>query len=146
MTDRRVLVTCYAGFIGVPHRQYAVPVGAKVLGVDNFTPRCDPSLKERRNAILSNHANFELARISSEDSPAPSQAWKDLAPDAVIHLAAQAGVRYSIDHPADYVGTNIVGTFNLMELARHNPVRRFLAASTSSVYGANTAMPIDVRP
>lgn len=143
LTNRRVLVTGSAGFIGFHTASLLLQSGAKVLGVDNFTPYYDPSLKERRNAILSNHANFELARISIEDTSALTQAWTDFAPDAVIHLAAQAGVRYSIDHPADYVGTNIVGTFNLMELARHNPVRHFLAASTSSVYGANTAMPFD---
>ena len=143
LTNRRVLVTGSAGFIGFHTSSLLLQSGAKVLGVDNFTPYYDPSLKERRNAILSNHANFELARISIEDGAALTQAWKDFAPDAVIHLAAQAGVRYSIDHPADYVGTNIVGTFNLMELARHNPVRHFLAASTSSVYGANTTMPFD---
>ncbi|HEV7288002.1 NAD-dependent epimerase/dehydratase family protein [Sphingomonas sp.] len=143
LTNRRVLVTGSAGFIGFHTSSLLLQSGAKVLGVDNFTPYYDPSLKERRNEILSNHANFELARISIEDGAALTQAWRDFAPDAVIHLAAQAGVRYSIDHPADYVGTNIVGTFNLMELARHNPVRHFLAASTSSVYGANTAMPFD---
>lgn len=143
LTNRRVLVTGSAGFIGFHTSSLLLQSGAKVLGVDNFTPYYDPSLKERRNEILSNHANFELARISIEDSAALTQAWKDFAPDAVIHLAAQAGVRYSIDHPADYIGTNIVGTFNLMELARHNPVRHFLAASTSSVYGANTSMPFD---
>ena len=143
LAERRVLVTGSAGFIGFHTSSLLLKSGAKVLGVDNFTPYYDPSLKERRNAILSNHANFELTRISIEDGAALSQAWQDFAPDAVIHLAAQAGVRYSIDHPADYVGTNIVGTFNLMELARHHPVRHFLAASTSSVYGANTAMPFD---
>ncbi len=143
LTNRRVLVTGSAGFIGFHTSSLLLQSGAKVLGVDNFTPYYDPSLKERRNAILSNHQNFELARISIEDGAALTEAWKAFAPDAVIHLAAQAGVRYSIDHPADYVGTNIVGTFNLMELARHNPVRHFLAASTSSVYGANTAMPFD---
>ena len=143
LTGRRVLVTGSAGFIGFHTSSLLLQSGAKVLGVDNFTPYYDPSLKERRNAILSNHPNFELARISIEDGAALTDAWKAFAPDAVIHLAAQAGVRYSIDHPADYVGTNIVGTFNLMELARHNPVRHFLAASTSSVYGANTAMPFD---
>ncbi len=143
LTNRRVLVTGSAGFIGFHTSSLLLQSGAKVLGVDNFTPYYDPSLKERRNAILSNHQNFELARISIEDGAALTDAWTGFAPDAVIHLAAQAGVRYSIDHPADYVGTNIVGTFNLMELARHNPVRHFLAASTSSVYGANTSMPFD---
>ncbi len=143
LTQRRILVTGSAGFIGFHTASLLLQSGAKVLGIDNFTPYYDVSLKERRNAILANHPNFELARISIEDAPALEQAWRDFAPDAVIHLAAQAGVRYSIEQPAEYVGTNILGTFNLFELARHNPVRHFLAASTSSVYGANTAMPFD---
>ncbi|MCR5871140.1 MULTISPECIES: NAD-dependent epimerase/dehydratase family protein [unclassified Sphingomonas] len=143
LTQRRVLVTGSAGFVGFHTASLLLQSGAKVLGIDNFTPYYDVSLKERRNAILANHPNFELARISIEDAPALEQAWRDFAPDALIHLAAQAGVRYSIEQPAGYVGTNILGTFNLFELARHNPVRHFLAASTSSVYGSNTAMPFD---
>ncbi|WP_186456808.1 NAD-dependent epimerase/dehydratase family protein [Sphingomonas suaedae] len=143
LKNRRVLVTGSAGFIGFHTASLLLQSGAQVLGIDNFTPYYDVSLKEQRNAILTNHPNFQLGRLSIEDAPALERAWRDFAPDAVIHLAAQAGVRYSIDHPADYVGTNIVGTFNLFELARHNPVRHFLAASTSSVYGANTQMPFE---
>jgi len=141
LVGRRILVTGSAGFIGFHTASLLLQSGATVLGIDNFTPYYDVSLKEGRNAILANHPGFALARLSIEDAGALGEAWRDFAPDAVIHLAAQAGVRYSIEHPAEYVGTNVTGSFNLLELARHNPVRHFLAASTSSVYGANTDMP-----
>jgi len=141
LSNRRILVTGSAGFIGFHAASRLLQTSAQVLGIDNFTPYYDVSLKEARNAILANHPNFTLARIGIEDAAALAAAWKAFAPDTVIHLAAQAGVRYSIEHPAEYVGTNVVGTFNLLELARHNPVRHFLAASTSSVYGANIEMP-----
>jgi UDP-glucuronate 4-epimerase len=141
LTGRRILVTGSAGFIGFHTARRLLQSGASVLGIDNFAPYYDVSLKERRNAILESHPGFRLAHLSIEDAAALGDAWRNFAPDAVVHLAAQAGVRHSIDHPTDYVGTNITGTFNLLELARHNPVRHFLAASTSSVYGANTDMP-----
>lgn len=141
LANRRILVTGSAGFIGFHAASRLLQAGARVLGIDNFTPYYDVSLKERRNAILADHPNFALARLSIEDVPALGDAWRAFAPDTVIHLAAQAGVRYSIEHPAEYVGTNVTGTFNLLELARRHPVRHLLAASTSSVYGANTEMP-----
>lgn len=137
----RVLVTGSAGFIGFHTCSKLLQQGATVLGVDNFTPYYDVALKERRNDMLSNHANFSAARISIEDEAALREAWTAFRPEVVIHLAAQAGVRYSIEEPRSYIGANVIGTFNLLELARHHPVRHFLAASTSSVYGANTAMP-----
>ncbi|MEG3179135.1 NAD-dependent epimerase/dehydratase family protein [Sphingomonas sp. LT1P40] len=139
--NRRILVTGSAGFIGFHTALRLLEAGATVLGIDNFAPYYDVSLKERRNAILTEHPGFNLARLSIEDADTLGAAWRDFAPDTVIHLAAQAGVRYSIEHPADYMAANITGSFNLLELARHHPVRHFLAASTSSVYGANTDMP-----
>lgn len=141
LANRRILVTGSAGFIGFHTARHLLDAGAQVLGIDNFTPYYDVSLKDARNAILAEQRGFRLARLSIEDADALGAVWRAFAPDTVIHLAAQAGVRYSIDHPAEYVGTNVTGTFNLLELARHHPVRHFLAASTSSVYGANTEMP-----
>lgn len=141
----RILVTGSAGFIGYHTARLLLESGAEVLGVDNFTSYYDVSLKERRNANLAEFPNFSLARVSIDDPDAIGSAWKAFKPDTVVHLAAQAGVRYSIESPRDYVDTNIVGTFNLLELARHHPVRHFLAASTSSVYGANLDMPFHER-
>jgi len=140
-TAPRVLVTGSAGFIGFHSASRLLQAGATVLGVDNFSDYYDVALKEARNDMLANHPNFRVARLSIEDQPALATAWAEFKPDVVIHLAAQAGVRFSIEQPASYIGANIVGTFNLLELARHHPVRHFLAASTSSVYGANTDMP-----
>ncbi len=139
--QRRILITGSAGFIGFHLASRMLQSGAAVLGVDNFTAYYDPKLKERRNQLLGQHEGFSLARISIDDADALAAAWRDFEPDIVVHLAAQAGVRYSIDHPADYIATNIGGTFNILELARHYPVRHLLAASTSSVYGANTDLP-----
>lgn len=139
----RVLVTGSAGFIGFHTARLLLEQGATVLGVDNFTPYYDPALKERRNAILEHYPNFTLHRGSIEDVASFTEQWKAFAPQTVIHLAAQAGVRYSIDEPTAYIATNIVGTFNVLELARHYPVEHLLIASTSSVYGANTDMPFD---
>ncbi|WP_313535348.1 SDR family NAD(P)-dependent oxidoreductase [Sphingomonas sp.] len=137
----RVLVTGSAGFIGFHTASRLLQAGATVLGIDNFSDYYDVALKEARNDMLSNHPSFRVARLSIEDQTALAAAWAEFQPDVVIHLAAQAGVRFSIEQPASYIGANIVGTFNLLELARHHPVRHFLAASTSSVYGANTDMP-----
>lgn len=141
----RVLITGTAGFIGFHTASRLLQQGATVLGIDNFSDYYDVALKERRNDILENHANFRVARVSIEDAQAVGDQWREFAPDVVIHLAAQAGVRYSIDHPESYISTNLIGTYNLLELARRHPVRHFLAASTSSVYGANREMPFDER-
>ncbi|MBB5710512.1 NAD-dependent epimerase/dehydratase family protein [Sphingomonas xinjiangensis] len=139
----RILVTGSAGFIGFHTCSRLLDQGSTVLGIDNFSSYYDVTLKEKRTALLAEKSGFSLARISIEDQAALEKAWIDFKPDVVIHLAAQAGVRYSIEAPRSYVGANIVGTFNLLELARHHPVRHFLAASTSSVYGANTHMPFE---
>ncbi len=141
LANRRILVTGSAGFIGFHVARALLERGADILGIDDFTPYYDPTLKEARNAQLENHSGFRLARLSIADADGFGTAWRDFQPHVVIHLAAQAGVRYSIDHPQSYIDANITGTFNLLELARHNGLDHLLAASTSSVYGANTDMP-----
>jgi UDP-glucuronate 4-epimerase len=139
--SKRVLVTGSAGFIGFHTASKLLQRGDTVLGVDNFSDYYDPALKEARNDMLSNQPNFSVARVSIADMDAFGAAWREFRPDTVIHLAAQAGVRYSIDAPASYVEANLIGSFNVLELARHNGTKHLLAASTSSVYGANTDMP-----
>lgn len=140
-SGKRILVTGSAGFVGFHICRRLLDEGAAVLGVDSFTSYYDVALKEARNAILERYPNFSLARLSIEDMDAFGTAWRAFAAKQVIHLAAQAGVRFSVEEPRSYIRANIVGTFNLMELARHHPVDHLLIASTSSVYGANTEMP-----
>lgn len=137
----RFLVTGSAGFIGFHVASRLLQDGHDVLGIDNFSEYYDVALKEQRNDILSNHANFRVARVSIDDMASFGAEWEAFQPDLVIHLAAQAGVRYSIDHPESYVQANLIGTFNVLELARRTQPKHLLAASTSSIYGANTDMP-----
>lgn len=138
----RVLVTGSAGFIGFHLCRRLLADGHEVVGVDSFSAYYDPALKEARNAALETHHNaFRVHRIALEDKAALDAAWDEARPDAVVHLAAQAGVRYSIDHPETYVSANLIGTFNVLEAARRTPPGHLLAASTSSAYGANTEMP-----
>lgn len=138
----RFLVTGSAGFIGFHLCRRLLADGHEVTGVDNFSAYYDPALKEARNAELERHDNaFRIHRIGIEDAGALNTVWDEARPDIVVHLAAQAGVRYSIEHPETYVAANLVGTFNVLEAARRMPPRHLLAASTSSAYGANEAMP-----
>lgn len=137
----RFLITGTAGFIGFHLAQRLLRDGHEVVGIDNFSAYYDPQLKEDRNAILESYPTFSVERLSLEDAPALNAAWKRHQPETVIHLAAQAGVRYSIEHPEAYISSNIVGTFNVLEAARQHRPKHLLAASTSSAYGANLEMP-----
>ena len=137
----RVLVTGTAGFIGFHLADRLIADGAEVYGVDGMTPYYDVRLKEARHAILKRHTGFSEHVLMLEDA-AGMRRVADLAkPDVIVHLAAQAGVRYSIENPRAYVDSNLVGTFNVLQLARSHGVGHLLLASTSSVYGANTEMP-----
>lgn len=141
VNSKRVLVTGAAGFIGFHVVTRLLQDGWTVLGIDNFSPYYDVRLKEARNDLLSQHPAYSMARLSISDRPAYEAAWAEFRPDTVIHLAAQAGVRYSIDHPDEYIGANLIGSYNTFEIARHYPVGHLVAASTSSVYGANSETP-----
>lgn len=136
-----ILITGTAGFIGFHLARRLLEAGHAVTGIDSFSAYYDVALKEDRNRLLEQHAGFRLHRIDLQDAAALEAAWAAARPEVVVHLAAQAGVRYSIDHPDAYVGSNLVGTFNLLETARRHRPRHLLAASTSSAYGANTDMP-----
>lgn len=138
----RFLVTGSAGFIGFHLCRRLLAEGHQVVGIDNFSDYYDVALKHARNAILETHHNaFKVERVNLEDQAELNRAWEMADPEVVIHLAAQPGVRYSIDHPEVYVSSNLVGTFNVLEAARRFQPKHLLAASTSSVYGANTEMP-----
>ena len=141
MTQRTALVTGTAGFIGFHTAKRLLEEGWRVIGLDALTDYYDVALKERRHAILLQNPGFQ-AVIARLEEPGRLMALFEMhRPDAVIHLAAQAGVRYSIDEPRSYVEANLIGTFDLLEAARAFPPQHMLLASTSSVYGANTDMP-----
>lgn len=137
----RFLVTGTAGFIGFHLARRLLDDGHEVTGIDGFTPYYDVSLKENRHAQLAVRNGFDGHRTMLEDTQRLGEIWSNRSFDVVVHLAAQAGVRYSMENPSSYIDTNIVGTFNVLELVRSHPVKHLLIASTSSAYGANTAIP-----
>ncbi len=137
---RTALVTGAAGFIGYHLSQRLLADGFRVIGLDSLSDYYDVSLKKHRQSMLEEHAAFSAINDSVERPGVLSDLFS-ARPDIVVHLAAQAGVRHSIDDPRSYLSSNIAGTFELLEAARAVPPAHMLLASTSSVYGANTAMP-----
>lgn len=137
----RVIVTGSAGFIGFHVAQALLAEGAQVLGYDGMTPYYDVTLKQRRHAILRDHPGFTAVEGMLEDQARFDAAADGFAPDVIIHLAAQAGVRYSVENPRVYLDSNITGSLTVMEAARRLRVRHLLMASSSSVYGSNARMP-----
>jgi len=138
---RRIYITGAAGFIGFHLAELLLAEGFRVHGFDGMTEYYDVTLKRRRLAVLSQHPGFSFTEAMLEDSTRLAADIADFAPEAIVHLAAQAGVRYSLEAPRSYLSANVEGTFNVLEAARDAGVRHLLLASTSSVYGANTAMP-----
>lgn len=137
----RFLVTGTAGFIGFHLAKRLLDDGHDVVGIDAFTAYYDPELKEARHAKLAERNRYAGHRVRLEDVPALASTVRDGPFDIVVHLAAQAGVRYSSENPRAYIESNVVGTFNLLEALKSSPPRHLLIASTSSVYGANETMP-----
>ncbi|MEN7342959.1 MAG: NAD-dependent epimerase [Pseudomonadota bacterium] len=141
----KILVTGAAGFIGSHTSHYLLDRGDEVVGIDNINDYYDPSLKEDRLARLEPHENFRFFKMALEDRSAIESLFANEQFDRVIHLAAQAGVRYSIENPHSYIDSNIVGTMNILEGCRHHNVEHLVYASSSSVYGANTNMPFSIH-
>ena len=137
----KYLVTGTAGFIGFHVARRLLSQGHSVVGIDGMTDYYDVNLKHARNALLAEHQAFTWYNCMLEDAGEIMRMVAEANADCILHLAAQAGVRYSLENPGAYVQSNIVGTFNLLETCRHHPVRHFMMASTSSVYGSNEKTP-----
>ena len=141
MEPKRIFVTGTAGFIGFHLAQRLLADGHSVTGYDGVTNYYDVSLKRARLALLAEHPNFTFVEAMLEDGARVKEALAGSRAQLVFHLAGQAGVRYSIDHPQSYVQSNLVGTSNVLEAARETPPEHLIFASTSSVYGGNTKIP-----
>jgi len=141
----RVLVTGAAGFIGSHLSERLLARGDEVLGYDNLNAYYDPTLKEARLAKLTPKDGFSFVRASLEDRAALEAAFDDFKPQRVVNLAAQAGVRYSLENPHAYIDSNIVGFLNILEACRHRGIEHLVYASSSSVYGANRKLPFAVE-
>lgn len=138
---QNILITGTAGFIGFHLARHLLAAGYRVHGYDGMTPYYDVALKRQRHAMLLQTQGFTATEAMLEDVATLDRVADDFAPDVIIHLAAQAGVRYSLTHPRSYVETNFTGSFNVLEVAKRLQVKHLLIASTSSVYGANPEMP-----
>lgn len=141
--QKRFLVTGTAGFIGFHLATLLLKVGHRVHGYDGITDYYDVKLKHKRHEMLEECSDFSYTTGMLENTELIDGVFDDFQPEVVVHLAAQAGVRYSLENPRAYIDSNVVGTFNVMEASRRLGVRHLLMASTSSVYGANEDMPFD---
>jgi len=145
MSDNAVLVTGAAGFIGFHVTQRLLSAGRAVVGLDSVNDYYDPKLKEARLDLLKRDPNFSFVKLDLANRAATSLLFAQHRFPVVIHLAAQAGVRYSLQHPHAYVDANLEGFINVLEGCRHNDCKHLLFASSSSVYGANTKLPFSVQ-
>jgi UDP-glucuronate 4-epimerase len=145
MDINKVLITGAAGFIGFFLARRLLADGVEVVGLDNLNDYYDPALKKARLAQLEAVPGFTFAKIDLADRPAVAKLFTLHRFDVVVNLAAQAGVRYSLENPHSYVDSNVVGFVNILEGCRHNGVKHLVFASSSSVYGGNTKMPFSVH-
>ena len=138
----RCLVTGTAGFVGFHLARRLIADGHEVIGVDGMTPYYDVRLKENRVALLERHNAFQNHRCMLEDEASLARIFREARPELVVHLAAQAGVRYSLENPRAYIDSNVTGSFNVIELCRELRPRHLVMASTSSAYGASATFPL----
>jgi UDP-glucuronate 4-epimerase len=141
----KILVTGAAGFIGFHTSKRLLEEGHDIVGLDNVNDYYSVELKNARLELLNQFKTFKLYRDDLADNEAVAGLFKKERPERVIHLGAQAGVRYSLDHPHAYIQSNVIGTLNILEGCRHNEVEHLVYASTSSVYGLNTKYPFSVH-
>jgi UDP-glucuronate 4-epimerase len=137
----KILLTGAAGFIGAATARRLLDRGDTVVGLDNLNDYYDPALKHGRLDLLSPHANFQFIKMDLADRSGLAQLFTTEQFDRVVHLAAQAGVRYSLQNPSAYVDSNLVGFVNVLEGCRNHSIQHLVYASSSSVYGGNTKMP-----
>ena len=137
----RIFITGTSGFIGFHLANLLLKENFQVFGYDGLTPYYDINLKKKRNEILLKYSKFSFNQGMLEDLKNLEQLFEKYQPEVIVHLAAQAGVRYSLENPRSYLDSNVIGTFNVMEMAKKYKVSHLLMASTSSVYGSNTDMP-----
>lgn len=140
-----ILVTGSAGFIGFHLSRRLLERGDEVVGLDDLNAYYDPTLKAARLAILQTHTGYRHAKLDLADRPGVAALFAEVRPEAVVNLAAQAGVRYSLENPATYVDSNVVGFLNILEGCRATQPKHLVFASTSSVYGANGKLPFNVH-
>jgi len=145
MSSQKILVTGSAGFIGYHLSTSLLDDGYEVLGIDNINDYYDPNLKLARLEQLKPYKNFNFEKVDISNRETITQSFQTFKPNKVVNLAAQAGVRYSIENPYAYMDSNLVGFLNILELSRKNEVEGFIYASSSSVYGANEKIPFSVE-
>ena len=144
-TNKAYLITGAAGFIGYFLSKRLLEQGCRVIGIDNINNYYDPKLKESRLEILNKYENFSFHKVDLKDKASLDNTFETYKPTHVINLAAQAGVRYSIENPYAYVDSNLIGFMNILEACRNFPVEHLLYASSSSVYGGNKAAPFSTN-
>ena len=145
LLEKPILITGAAGFIGFHLARRLLDDGRRVVGIDNLNDYYDPTLKNRRLEILDRYSGFEFAKLDLASRPGMETLFSNYGFGVVVHLAAQAGVRYSIQNPHAYIASNVVGHLHVLEGCRHEGVGHLVYASSSSVYGANTRMPFSVH-
>ena len=141
----KILITGAAGFIGYHLSKSLLDDGCDILGIDNMNNYYSQNLKENRITDLSSHNNFKFEKVDISNKKSLEKTFKDFMPEKVVNLAAQAGVRYSIQNPYAYMESNLIGFLNIIELCRHNNVLGLIYASSSSVYGGNEKTPSNVH-